>query len=48
MLNEAGRGVLAGLCGVREQVLARASPAFAVDEPQIMGAGTAPGEWIAA
>ncbi|MBL1090478.1 TniQ family protein [Streptomyces sp. 9-7] len=35
VLNEAGRGVLAELCGVEPTVLARALPAFTVDDPKI-------------
>ncbi|AQW56242.1 DNA-binding protein [Streptomyces hygroscopicus] len=35
VLNEAGRRVLAELCGVEPQVLARALPTFTVDEPKI-------------
>nr|WP_303708598.1 hypothetical protein [Kutzneria buriramensis]WKX05965.1 hypothetical protein Q4V64_00025 [Kutzneria buriramensis] len=35
VLNEAGRGVLAELCGVEPAVLARALPAFTVDDPKI-------------
>lgn len=35
VLNEAGRRVLAELCGVEPQVLARALPAFTVEEPKI-------------
>ncbi|MEV5433185.1 DNA-binding protein [Streptomyces sp. NPDC052701] len=35
VLNDAGRGVLAELCGVEPAVLARALPAFTVDDPKI-------------
>ncbi|MEV8311912.1 hypothetical protein AB0P36_32465 [Streptomyces flavidovirens] len=35
VLNGAGRGVLAELCGVEPEVLARALPAFTVDDPKI-------------
>ncbi|WP_371572402.1 hypothetical protein [Streptomyces sp. NBC_01314] len=35
VLNEAGRDVLAELCGVEPAVLARALPAFTVDDPKI-------------
>ncbi|MEV6133848.1 TniQ family protein [Streptomyces violaceusniger] len=35
VFNEAGRGVLAELCGVEPAVLARALPAFTVDDPKI-------------
>ncbi|MEU6370336.1 hypothetical protein ABZ876_32605 [Streptomyces sp. NPDC046931] len=35
VLNEAGRGVLAELCGVEPAVPARALPAFTVDDPKI-------------
>ncbi|MGC0407300.1 hypothetical protein RKD31_000543 [Streptomyces sp. SAI-163] len=35
VLNDAGRAVLAELCGVSPRVLARALPAFTVDEPKI-------------
>ncbi|MGW0500989.1 hypothetical protein ACWD0Z_37865 [Streptomyces sp. NPDC003007] len=35
VLNEAGRDVLAELCGVQPAVLARALPAFTVDNPKI-------------
>ncbi len=35
VLNDAGRAVLAELCGVEPAVLARALPAFAVDDPKI-------------
>lgn len=35
VLNEAGRGALAELCGVEAAVLARALPAFTVDDPKI-------------
>ncbi|WP_199837809.1 TniQ family protein [Streptomyces sp. NRRL S-1521] len=37
VLNEAGRAVLAELCGVSPRVLARALPAFTVDESKISG-----------
>ncbi|MEE1761058.1 TniQ family protein [Streptomyces sp. SP18BB07] len=35
VLNEAGRAVLAELCGVQPAVLAHALPAFTVDDPKI-------------
>lgn len=35
VLNDAGRAVLAELCGVSPRVLARALPAFTVDDPKI-------------
>ncbi|MER6330536.1 DNA-binding protein [Streptomyces sp. NPDC001034] len=35
VLNAAGRGVLAELCGIQPAVLARALPAFTVDDPRI-------------
>ena len=35
VVNDAGRGVLAELCGVEPHVLARALPAFTVDDPKI-------------
>lgn len=49
--NEAGRAVLAELCGVKPAVLARALPAFTVDDPNISTgreAGLAQGRWRAA
>ncbi|GAA2774702.1 hypothetical protein GCM10010521_61370 [Streptomyces rameus] len=51
VLNEAGRGVLAELCGVEPQVLTRALPAFTVDDPKISTgreAGVAQARWRAA
>ncbi|WP_308016634.1 MULTISPECIES: DNA-binding protein [Streptomyces violaceusniger group] len=51
VLNEAGRAVLAELCGVEPAVLARALPAFTVDDPKISKgreAGLAQGRWQAA
>ncbi|WP_308289286.1 DNA-binding protein [Streptomyces asiaticus] len=39
VLNEAGRAVLAELCGVEPAVLARALPAFTVDDPKISKGG---------
>ncbi|MFE2538076.1 hypothetical protein [Streptomyces sp. NPDC059371] len=51
LLNEAGRRVLAGLCGVEPAVLARALPAFTVEDPGIGGGGEASvarGRWRAA
>ncbi|MDX2762921.1 DNA-binding protein [Streptomyces europaeiscabiei] len=50
VLNEAGRAVLAELCGVKPAVLARALPAFTVDDPNISigrEAGLAQGRWRA-
>ncbi|WP_435879879.1 transposase [Streptomyces werraensis] len=41
VINEAGRGVLAELCGVEPAVLARALPGFTVDDPKI-STGPAP------
>ncbi|MGX1364707.1 hypothetical protein RKD19_000066 [Streptomyces canus] len=35
VLNAAGRAVLAELCGIQPAVLARALPAFTVDDPRI-------------
>ncbi|MDX5570549.1 DNA-binding protein, partial [Streptomyces sp. ID05-04B] len=35
VLNEAGRAVLAELCGIQPAVLARALPAFTLDDPKI-------------
>ncbi|MCP9956091.1 TniQ family protein [Streptomyces sudanensis] len=51
VLNDAGRGVLAELCGVEPAVLARALPAFTVDDPKISSgreAGLAQARWRAA
>ncbi|MEU7195516.1 DNA-binding protein [Streptomyces xinghaiensis] len=51
VLNEAGRGVLAKLCGVEPAVLARTLPAFTVDDPKISTgreAGLAQARWRAA
>lgn len=51
VLNEAGRGVLAELCGVEPTVLARALPAVTVDDPKISNgrdAGLAQARWRAA
>ncbi|MFM9458325.1 hypothetical protein [Streptomyces europaeiscabiei] len=51
VLNEAGRAVLAELCGVKPAVLARALPAFTVDDPKISTgreAALAQGRWRAA
>ncbi|WP_405763982.1 TniQ family protein [Streptomyces sp. NBC_00080] len=51
VLNEAGRAVLAELCGAEAAVLARALPAFPVDDPKISSgreAGLAQARWRAA
>ncbi|MFE8950404.1 DNA-binding protein [Streptomyces sp. NPDC007856] len=51
VFNAAGRGVLAELCGVKPAVLARALPAFAVDDPKIsngLEADLAQARWRAA
>ncbi|MEU2556740.1 TniQ family protein [Streptomyces sp. NPDC013313] len=51
VLNAAGRDVLAGLCGVEPAVLARALPAFTVDDPKISTgreAGLAQARWRSA
>ncbi|MEU5019247.1 TniQ family protein [Streptomyces angustmyceticus] len=51
VLNEAGRAVLAELCGVEPTVLARALPAFTVDDPKIgtgREAAVAQARWRAA
>lgn len=51
VLNEAGRAVLAELCGVQAVVLARALPAFTVDDPKIgtgREAAVAQARWRAA
>ncbi|GGS27969.1 hypothetical protein GCM10010269_78270 [Streptomyces humidus] len=51
VLNEAGRAVLAELCGVEPAVLARALPAFTVDDPKISigrEAALPQGRWRAA
>ncbi|MFI1855537.1 DNA-binding protein [Streptomyces sp. NPDC020480] len=51
VLNEAGRRVLAELCGVEPAVLARALPAFTVDDPKISNgreAARAQARWRAA
>ncbi|MFF3639393.1 hypothetical protein [Streptomyces sp. NPDC002250] len=51
VLNEAGRSVLAGLCGVEPAVLARALPAFTLDDPKISTgreAGLAQARWRSA
>ncbi len=51
VLNSAGRDVLAGLCGVEPTVLARALPAFSVDDPKISTgreAGLTQARWRAA
>ncbi|WP_338146042.1 DNA-binding protein [Streptomyces scabichelini] len=51
VLNEAGRQVLAELCRVEPKVLARALPAFTVDDPKISTgkeAGVAQARWRAA
>ncbi|MFD0164890.1 DNA-binding protein [Streptomyces decoyicus] len=51
VLNEAGRRVLAELCGVEPTVLARALPAFTVDDPEISKgreAGLAQARWRSA
>ncbi|MER5385961.1 hypothetical protein ABT040_37910 [Streptomyces sp. NPDC002688] len=43
LLNEAGQRVLAGLYGVQPAVLARALPAFTVDDPGIGSGGSRAG-----
>ncbi|MFD5576279.1 DNA-binding protein [Streptomyces pseudogriseolus] len=51
VLNEAGRGVLAELCGMGPEVLARALPGFTVDDPRIgtgREAAVAQARWRAA
>ncbi|MEV6507810.1 TniQ family protein [Streptomyces sp. NPDC051642] len=51
VLNGAGRGVLAELCGVEPAVLARALPSFTVDDPKISNsrdAALAQARWRAA
>ncbi|WP_327726187.1 TniQ family protein [Streptomyces sp. NBC_00487] len=51
VLNGAGRGVLAELCRVEPKVLARALPAFTMDDPKISTgreAGVAQARWRAA
>ncbi|AOR29695.1 DNA-binding protein [Streptomyces fodineus] len=51
VLNGAGRGVLAELCGVQPAVLARALPSFTVDDPEISNsrdAALAQARWRAA
>ncbi len=51
VLNEAGRAVLAGLCGVTPAVLSRALPAFTVEDPTISTgreAAVAQARWRAA
>ncbi|WP_328443351.1 TniQ family protein [Streptomyces sp. NBC_00386] len=48
VLNEAGRRVLAGLCGVEPAVLARALPTFTMDDPGTGSAVQAQARWRAA
>ncbi|MFF4291546.1 DNA-binding protein, partial [Streptomyces sp. NPDC001633] len=51
VLNRAGRGVLAELCGVEPAVLVRALPSFTVDDPKIStgrDASLAQARWRAA
>jgi hypothetical protein len=51
VLNGAGRQVLAELCRVEPKVLARALPAFTIDDPKISTgreAGVAQARWLAA
>lgn len=48
VLNEAGRAVLAELCGVEPAVLVRALPAFTVDDPKISEAAVAQARWRSA